>query len=162
MLIFDENSKPLILDSIYTPTPAEYFYVLDLEILDFTLVPLLVLEEVVCPSVVVRIKGFEFVLPASWNILVYSEETHQVDVIEVAKLAGKEFTAMVYGPIVPYVRAGRITVTDYIPDCINVAPSLNKHQMLCHPIAPGEWINVSPSDTFNKYLKDCSVGDIVD
>jgi len=162
MLIFDDNSDAVILDSIHTPTLTDHFWILDLEMRDFTLTPLLVLEEIVCPTITIRVGSFTFDLPANWNVLVYAEDTHQLDVVEVAELAGKEFTAMVYGPDAPYVKPGRLTVVDYIPDHRNVAPSLNKHQMLCHPISPDTWINVAPSDAFNKYLKDISVGDILD
>lgn len=161
MLIFDDRAEPIILDSIYTPTITDYFWVLDLNMMDYTVVPLLVLEEIVCPTIVVMIKGFKFNLPANWNMLVYAEETQQLDVVEVSALAGRDFTALIHGPNVSMVQAGRVSVIDYIPDYINIAPALSKHQMLCHPVAPGEWVNVSPSDTYNKYLKDCTVGDII-
>ncbi len=161
MLIFDDRTEAIILDSIYTPTLCDHFWALDLEMLDYTLSPLLVLEEIVCPSITVRILGFGFTVPANWNMLVFAEDTHQVDVVEVAELAGRDFTAFVYGPKMTRAVPGHVTVIDYIPDYKNVAPSLNKHQMLCHPISPTSWVNISPSDAYNKYLKDCTVGDII-
>lgn len=161
MLIFDENTEPVILDSIYTPTLTDHYWVLDLSIMDYTMAPLLVLEEIICPTIVVRIKGFEFQIPANWNMLVYAEDTQQLDVVMVAKLAGRDFTALVSGPTSARFTPGKVTVVDYILEHKNVTPSLNKHQMLCHPIHPGEWINIAPSDTYNKYLKDCLVGDII-
>lgn len=161
MLIFDDSTEPVILDSIHTPTITEYFWVLDLTIMDYTLAPLLVLEEIVSPALTVRIRGFEFILPANWNILVFAEETSQLDVVEMSALAGKEFTAMVYGPDMPNALPGLVTVVDYSPEHLSVTPSLNKHQMLCHPIGPTEWINISPSDGYNKYLKELAIGDII-
>ena len=161
MLIFDENTEAIILESIYVPTLTEYFYILDLNILDFTLTPLLTLEEINCPSLKINVRGFEFVLPATWSVLVYSEDTHQLDVVEVSNLAGNEFSSMVYGNDLSFIKPGVISVMDYYPDYRNVAPALNKHQMLCHPIGPTTWINISPSDTYNKFLKDKFVGDIV-
>jgi hypothetical protein len=161
MLIFDDHSEAIILESIYAPTLTDHFWVLDLSMLDYTLTPLLVLEEIVCPSVTLRINGFDFTLPTNWNILIYAEDTQQVDVVEVGNLAGREFTALVGGPNINSHIPGRITIIDYTPEHQHIAPSLNKHQMLCHPIGPSEWINVSPSDTYNKYLKDLYVGDIL-
>lgn len=161
MLIFDGDSQPIILDSINGPTVTEHMWVLDLNMTDFTLTPLLMLEEVVCPSIQIMIKGFQFILPANWNILVYDRETAQLDVVELAETAGREFTAMVYGPNKSQAEASIVTVTNYYVEHKNVGPSLNKHQMLCHPIGPGEWVSVSPSDTFNKYLKDIIVGDLI-
>ena len=57
-----------------------------------------------------------------------------------------------------YPRVGSL---GYKSDYVNIGPSLGKHQMLCHPISPTEWINVSPSDTYNKHLKNSVIGDIV-
>jgi hypothetical protein len=161
MLIFDGNSQPIILDSIHGPTVTEHMWVLDLSMLDFTLAPLLMLEEVVCPSIRILVKGFEFTLPANWNVLVYDRETAQLDVVELAETAGREFTALTYGPKKSSVSPAIITVTNYFVENKNIGPSLNKHQMLCHPIGPDEWICVSPSDTYNKYLKDIIVGDLI-
>ena len=163
MLIFDDNNRTIILDDIYTPTPTDYMWVLDLQIMDYTLAPLLVLEEIVCSSIQVRIRGFDFFLPAAWNILVYSQETSELDVVEVSDVAGREFTAFVYdisNPNIVRYEPGLITVVNYVSEYVNVGPSLSKHQMLCHPISPTEWVNVTPSDTYNKYLKDTVVGDI--
>lgn len=161
MLIFDGNSQPVILDSIHGPTVSEHMWVLDLSMLDFTIAPLQMLEEVICPSIRVMIRGFEFTLPANWNILVYDRDTAQLDVVELAETAGREFTAMVYGPNKSAPSAAIITVTNYFVEHKNVGPSLNKHQMLCHPIGPDEWVSVSPSDCYNKYLKDISVGNLI-
>ncbi len=164
MLIFDEENRPILLDNIYTPTPTEYLWVLDLSMMDYTLAPLTNLEEIISPSIELMIEGFQFFLPANWNILVYAEDTLQLDVIEIAEVAGREFIAFVIDMsdrgIVKY-EPGLITVTNYVPELDNVAPQLGKHQMLCHPIGPEQWINVAPSDTYNKYFRDAVVGDII-
>ena len=161
MLVFDNNNDALILDSIHTPTIADHIWVLDLGMLDFTLSPLAVLEEIVSPSIQLMINGFQFVLPANWNILVCDEESMQLDVVEIAEVAGKEFRAMLYGPNHGMVETAIISATDYYPSYVSVGPSLNKHQMLCHPVAPLEWVNVAPSDTYNKYLKNLVAGDLI-
>ncbi len=161
MLIFDNNDQAIILDSIHTPTVADHFWVLDLNIMDFTLTPLMVLEEIVAPTIELSIMHFDFPVPANWNILVVDEETSQLDIVEVAEVAGREFNAFVYGPDRHRHEMMNISVSDYFPNHINVSPSLSKHQMLCHPIAPDRWVSVAPADTFNKYLKDTVAGDIV-
>ena len=161
MLIFDETNHPIIMDSIHGPTVSAHMWVLDLTMMDFTLAPIVMLEETVCPSIQLRVNGSEFILPANWNILVYDQETAQLDVVELSEAAGREFTALVYGPKAGRPTPATISVTNYFVEYKNVGPSLNKHQMLCHPIGPQEWISVSPSDTYNKYLKDNIVGDLV-
>lgn len=161
MLVFDNNSDALILESIHTPTLADHIWVLDFNLMDFTLAPLLVLEEMVCPAVEVMIRGFKFLLPANWNMLVVDDDTYQLDVVEIADLAGKEFTALVYGPNMSNGELAVVTVTDYIPSATLVGPFLSKHQMLCHPISPEAWVCVAPSDSYNKYLKELVMGDIL-
>lgn len=161
MLIFDNNSHPIILDSIYAPVVSDHFWVLDLQMQDFTLTPLNVLEEIICPTVVLRVGGFDFAVPASWNILVYDDDTSQLDTVELAEAGGREFTALVYGPTLSKPTGARVSVVDYLPEYKNINPALNKHQMLCHPIGPDSWINISPTDVYAKYLKDLAVGDLI-
>lgn len=160
MLIFNENSDTVILDNIQGPTLSEYMYVLDLALMDYTLAPLLIFEEVICPSIELSIAGFKFILPSHWNILVTDDETYQLDVVEISELSGKEFKAMVYGMDMHIVELERIVVSDYFPDYKNIGPSLNKNQLLCHPISSTRWVNIAPSDSYNKYLKDKVIGDI--
>ena len=161
MLVFDNNNEALILESIFVPTIADHIWVLDLTLMDFTLAPLLVLEEIVAPTIELCIEGFRFSLPANWNMLVVDVDTMQLDVIEIKDLAGKEFNALIYGPNASRHELATVSVTDYFPNHHNVGPSLYRHQMLCHPIAPNLWVNVAPSDTYNKYLKNCTAGDLV-
>ena len=135
MLIFDTENKPVLLDSIYTPTLTDHMWVLDLNLMDFTMSPLLVLEEIVCPVIVVTIKGFEFPLPANWNILVYDTETSQLDVIELSEAAGREFTALIYGPHKGNFSPATVAVTNYFPEFRIVEDRHGRPR--CRPREPG-------------------------
>ena len=161
MMIFDETSKPMLLDSILTPAPADHMWVLEFQLEDFMLAELAVLEETTSPSIELMIAGFRFVLPTTWNLLVCDPESMQLDVVEVASVAGKEFQAFVYGAECSMAHTLSVQATDYYPNYINVGPQLSKSQMLCHPISPDLWINISPSDSYNKYLKGKVAGDII-
>ena len=161
MLVFDENDRAIIIDSVTTPLTTDYFWVLDMDIMDFTLTPLLMLEETISPHHTLNVLGFSFKVPTPWYILVYSEETMEVDTAPIKKLSGKDFTCFISGFNTPTVLPGIIRVVDYQVEDISFGPSLNKNQMLCHPIAPEMWILLSPSDMYNKYLKDCTVGNIL-
>lgn len=160
MLIFNDNNETIILDSIHTPIMSDSFWILDLGQRDFTITPLLILEEIIAPSMRILINGFEFYLPATWNVLVIDEDTSQLDLIEASNLAGKDFQAFTYGPNKWSHGSALVRVVDFTPSHGNVAPSLSKHQMLCHPIDPSTWINIAPSDTFNRYLKGSVAGDL--
>jgi hypothetical protein len=160
MIVFDNNSRPLILDSIFVPTATDHVWVLDLAMMDFCMTPLLLLEEITCETIEVTIEGFAFCLPAMWNILIHDTETAQLDIMRINELCGREFTAFVYGPKMLMPRGAIVQTTDYYIEHANIGPSLNKHLMLCHGIGPDAWVVVGPNNLYNKYLKDKTIGDI--
>jgi hypothetical protein len=161
MLIFDEDMHCIVIDSVITPLTTDYFWALNLEIKDYSLVPFLMLEETVGPTSTLEILGFQFDVPSPWNILVYSEETMQIDTKEIGKLSGKDFTALIYDFEKSAVLPDRIKVMDYKPEAVCIGPSLNKQVMMAHPINPQMAVCISPTDIYNKYLKDCTIGDIL-
>ena len=161
MYVFDENNNTIMLNCIDSVNVTERYWALDLELFDFRLVPLILLQQETSPGLTLSIKGFEFVVPASWNILVYSEETHELDVVEIKNLAAKEFYAYVGGPDVNNLRSEIIKVVDYTPSYEHTYPALEKSIMLSHPISPTEWINITYSDVYNRYLKNKMAGDLL-
>ena len=164
MVISNEDSFPILIENIETPTINDYFWVLQLAIeddIDFTLQELIMFEEQLTRTLEFTVNGFLVEAPTHWNILVYSEETGQVDVAEISELTRKRFTALVYmhesGKIVP----GHIVVKDYHQLAHIKTPALNKHTMLCHHAGPDGWVCLSPTDNYNKYLKNVVIGDIM-
>ena len=63
MIIFDQDSKPIILDNILSPIKTSSFWVLDLELQDFTLASLSILEERICPSLKIRWRQYQDAYP---------------------------------------------------------------------------------------------------
>lgn len=161
MLIINENNDINILENIHVPTEPDYFWVLDLQLLDFILAPVLILEELLCPSIAIEVGGSTFSVPAKWNILVMDDDTSQLDIVEIYKLAGNPFNAMVYDTEKHTAHGSRVRVMDYAVERHNVNPSLNRHHMLCHPIGPVHWVCLAPNDSYNKYLKNLVIGDIL-
>ena len=161
MLIFDEDSRTIEIDSINQPILTTHYWVLDMPQLDFMLTPLVSLEQVTCPTLELNIGGFVFPAPAAWNILVYDPDTLQMDIVPIAETAGREFQAFCYGPRRHYPTPVTITATNYFIEYENVGPLVSKQQMLCHPISPDDWICISSSDGYNKFLKDKTVGSLI-
>ena len=87
MVIADETSYPILIDSIDTPLSTDHFWVLDLEKRDFMLNDLVMLEEITTPVIAFNVAGFVVEAPADWNIMIYSPETSQIDIIEVSDLS---------------------------------------------------------------------------
>lgn len=162
MYFFDETSKMQHLPDIYTPIASEYMWTLNCDILDFTLSPIQMLEEIFCPALEIRApSGGKFILPASWSLLICDRDTAQLDTITLAESAGKEFVAFTYGPKATHPSFTKLSVVNYLPAHTLASPCLQKMQMLCHPVSESEWICVSPSDPYNKYLKDKIIGDLI-
>lgn len=160
MVVFGQRNKPIIIDSLYTPIVEDHIWVLDLEINDFTLTPLAMLQEIVCSSISLQVNGVDMILPANWFMLVYDEETTMLDVVQISELSGRPFRAFTYGFKDIMATSSHVRTIDYHPQFINVVPSLNKKQMLCHPINNMQWICIGSTDAFSKNLKDMTVGDI--
>jgi hypothetical protein len=161
MIISDDNSYPIIVDSVETPLSTEWFWVLDLVERDFMLTQLVMNEELHTPTFELSINGFVIEVPTNWNLLLYSEETSQLDIAEVSELTRGNFTALGFDhkrnrPVPCDVR-----VINYNPVAKVHTPSLHKTHMLCHALGPDVWLCVSPSDNYNKYLKNAMVGDIL-
>lgn len=161
MIISDENSNPILIDSITTPLKMDYFWVLDLEQRDFVLQKIEVLEEHSTPILVLNIFGYAVEVPANWYILVFSTETSQLDIAEISEVSRGHFNAFVLNHQKLSHLPGHISVTEYYPRGKVHTPSLNKSQMLCHHLGQTMWICISPIDNYNKYLKDATIGDIL-
>lgn len=161
MKIIDEQNHITDLVDITAPVKSDHFWVLDLSMMDYTLAPLVVLEEVTCPTFVVEVAGELFDIPASWNMLIYDSETGDVDLIPLCEMTGRAFTALGFGSARALAKPLPVRIMDYKPYSRNVGPSLNKHQMLCHPITEDIWFTLSSADVYTKYLKNISLGDIL-
>lgn len=161
MVILDEDSKPVLIDSITTPLKTSHFWILDLEEKDFKLKELEVLEEHTTPILVINVYGYIIELPADWNILISSPETNQLDVAEISELTRGNHRLFVMDYQKNKVHNAPVKVVHYEPRGILHSPALDKNQMLCHAIGPNGWLCVSPLDNYNKYLKNAIVHDLI-
>jgi hypothetical protein len=154
MFITNEQYKNFKVTSIDEPIPVDYFWILDLQEQDWMLSKLVMLEEFTTPTLTLNIKGHLIELPAEWNILVYSPETSDVDMVQISDLTKSEFVIFLYDYKTSKVIEHTAKVVNYSPSSTVRTPSFNKSNMLCYPIAERYWIMVAPTDTYNKYLKD--------
>ena len=161
MLIFNELNEIIVLKTIYTPLITKYCWITDLVEKDFSLMEIKLLEEMVGPCVTLAVGGITFDVPASWYMLVTSDETSDVDLVKMHDLMRGDFTAMVCGPNQHKVQSARVAVIDYKDSASIITPRLSKNQMLCHAISNDHWVSISPFDQYNKTLKNCITGDFL-
>lgn len=161
MIIFDENTKPILIDSINTPLRTNYFWILDLEEQDFKLQKIEMLEEHITPILVLSIFGYAIELPSDWNILIVSPETNQLDLVEVSELTRGHFQIFVYKHENNKIAMPNSRIIHYEERGILQMPSVSKNQMLCHAIGPDSWVCISPVDNYNKYIKGLIANDLI-
>lgn len=162
MLIFNEYNETVILDDLCSPITSEFFWVLDLANLDFGLAPLSILEETTSPTITIAVGMTTIEVPANWNILILDDHAGDIDIIPVSWIGHKSFKAFSYGPEVKIPTPVSLRLVDYKVKSTTIAPAMNKHQMLCHPITPNDWIVFAPNDGYSKYLKNTSMGDLIE
>lgn len=160
MVISDENYFPILIDNIEVPTKTDMFWAFNLEHKDFMLTPLTMFEELTTAILVMEILGYCIEVPSYWNLLIYSEETSQLDIQEIYEISRGYFTAVVFDHKRNKVIPGPISVIDYKDNYKIQTVSLHKNSMMCHPLGDEYWICLSPSDNYNKYLKDSVIGDL--
>jgi hypothetical protein len=160
MIISDENYFPILIDSVDTPLTIDYFWVLDLAERDWKLCPLTMNEEMTTPSLELSVQDYKIEIPTSWNILIYSEDTSQLDIVEAADLTRNNYTAVAYNHKIDKIVPAVIKVMNYNISSRIYSPSLHKTQMLCHSLGTDHWICLSPTDNYNKFLKNATIGDL--
>lgn len=161
MVISDDNYFPILIDNVEVPTRTDMFWTFNLEQRDFMLAPLHMFEEITTPMLVMNILGYSLEVPSHWNALVYSEETSQLDILEISEISRGYFTAVVFDHKKNRIIPGPIAVIDYRDDYKIQTVSLHKNTMMCHALGPDYWICLAPSDNYNKYLKNAVIGDLV-
>lgn len=161
MIISNDNSYPILIDDLDSPIVSSHFWTLDLKEMDFKLSKIKMLEAIETPSIVINVMDYVVRLPASWYILISSEETHKLDAALVSDLTKGGFEALVldhkkmkpvYAPVkcVDYLKSGPIYTI-----------ALHRHQMMCHALGSEYWLCVTSIDVYNKYLKNKTVWDIL-
>jgi hypothetical protein len=154
MLIFNNQFKPTIVDSVFDPLVTPSFWALNLDAQDFMFVNIGFLEEHNEKG-----KGFTFdgqyvELPNSWYILIAEEEEGTLDLIQVKDIRGRPFDAFLYDIKKSVPKVARMETFNpeiYTKFCHPIVP---KNIMIVHPINSYSGIVVSSTDQYNKYIKN--------
>lgn len=162
MQILNERNELEVLTDLMCDVKGETFWVLDLAIKDFTLWPLTMLEEQVSSAYTLLVGSERVTIPSNWKVMIYDGETSDVDVIDVADLSGRDFTAFGYGPLRAIPKPLQLKVVEFVPTHTFVIPCKHKHHMWCLPVDSSTWIVCCDSDVHVKFLKDATIGDLIE
>jgi len=136
MVILPEYGFPLIIDNVSGPVVAKHSWFYDVSLNDFVLRPINLLEETVGPTVKVRINDFEFLVPASWNLLVVDEETKMVDTIPITQCSSSNYMAFMMHPETHDYYMSPVVLLDLMmhEECTYVM--IPRQHMMLHPVGP--------------------------
>ncbi len=161
MIISDDESNPIIIDNLDSPIKSNYFWTLNLAEMDFRLSKIKMLECINTPALVIEVMGYVIKVPASWHMLVSSEDTHDLDTLVTSDLTKGMYTALVMNHRKMKQAYIPVRCVDYIQSVNIYTIALHRNQMLCHALGPNNWIMLSSVDVYNKYLKNKTVWDIM-
>ena len=168
MLIFPDYQKPYLIENLTGPVVPKHFWIFSGPLLDFTLAPILYLEETTGPVVTVDINNFKFDIPAHWNILITDDDTWQLDTVPLTACSNQKSLAYLMSTTDYNLRTSIVKVIDYNENKSLVHPLLQKGTALCHPVGKvtkyGKELDVmvviTPHDLY-KFVGDKAVGDIL-
>jgi len=136
MLILPDYGFPYIIDNVSGPVVPKHCWFYDSELNDFLLRPIRLLEETTGPTVSVRINGFTFSVPASWNLLVVDEDTKLVDTVQITQCSSSNYLAFLMHPDVSSYQLSSIVLLDLEmkKSCVHVM--IPRMHMMLHPVGP--------------------------
>jgi hypothetical protein len=117
--------------SVVIPRHA-WFY--DVQVNDFLLKPIHMLEETTGPTVTARINGTVINVPASWYILIVDDETKTVDTVLITQCASSAFKAYLMHPSLNRYEAVNVELLDLSLDKAVVHLTIPRLTMICHPV----------------------------
>lgn len=168
MQVLSEINKSYLIDSFTAPLGISHFWTFSGHMLDFKLEELTYLEEIVGPTVKVRVQNLELDLPMSWNIMVVDKETYTIDMIPIAQCASFDHDILLFSPLDSKLKTGKLQVLEFQKKGLVIAPEIPKGSAMIHPTGPElshfrnifYGIVIGPHELW-RYIADKTVGDIL-
>ena len=169
MLILPEFSRPYLIESSNSPIVPKSFWGFSASMLDYTLLPLIYLEETSGASITLNINGFHFEVPYNWHILVSDPYTLGLDCMPVIDCTTTISYALIMTPGDAKFRTEIINIEKVNLESSLVHPLIQKGIALCHPIGEVELhdksktvanIIIGPHD-LSKWVSNGSYGDLI-
>ena len=138
MLVITEYNHPYSISDLTAPIVPKFNWIFSTELMDFSLSPIMYLEETTGAALKIMINKYAFEIPASWNILVVDEETMMIDTIPIADCSTKSYKAFLFCPTSMNLFLDDIKFIDLVPHVSLCHTSIPKNSMICHPVGPND------------------------
>lgn len=134
MLILPDYGHSYAIDDVSSVVIPKHAWFYDVQVNDFLLRPIHMLEETCGPTVVARINGTLVSVPASWYILIVDEETKTVDTVLVTQCASSAFKAYMMHPRLNRYESVNVELLDLDYKGVVVHLTIPRLTMICHPV----------------------------
>lgn len=136
MQILPDYGFPYIIDAVTGPVVPKHAWYYDAAQNDFMLKSIMMLEETTGPTVVARINGLDFKVPASWYILVVDEETKAVDTVPITQCSSSAYKAYLMHPQLNRYELAPIQLLDLDLYGVCVHLTIPRQNLILHPTGP--------------------------
>lgn len=133
MQILSEVNKSYNIDSFTALMGVTHFWSFSGHMLDFKLEQTQYLEEIVGPTVRIRVQNCEIDLPASWFIMIVDKETYTIDMVPISHCASFDQDVLLFSPDDSKLKTAKVSVIDYQTKGTCIAPEIPKGSAMIHP-----------------------------
>lgn len=134
MQILPDYGYSYSIDDVSSVVIPKHAWFYDVQLNDFLLKPIQMLEETSGPTVTARINGVELSVPASWYILIVDDETKTVDTVPIDRCASSAFKAYLMHPRLNRYEAVNVELLDLDYKGVCVHLTIPRLTMICHPV----------------------------
>lgn len=134
MLVLPDYGFAYAIDDVAAVVIPKHAWFYDVQVNDFLLRPIHMLEETTGPTVKARINGTVLYVPASWYILIVDDETKTVDTVQITQCASAAFKAYLMHPRLNRYEAISVELLDLDYNGVVVHLTIPRLTMICHPI----------------------------
>jgi hypothetical protein len=136
MQILPDYGFAYSIDDVSSPVIPKHAWFYDVQVNDFLLKPIHMLEETSGPTVTARINGTVLSVPASWYILIVDDDTRTVDTVPISQCASSAFKAYMMHPRLNRYEAVEVELMDLDYAGVVVHLTIPRLTMVCHPVGP--------------------------
>jgi hypothetical protein len=136
MQCLPEYGFSYLLDDVAGPVVPKHAWYYDASVNDCMLKPIVMLEETTGPTVLVRINGLDFNVPASWYLLVVDEETKIVDTVSITQCSSSAYKAFLMHPTLNKYELASVQLLDLDLHGVCVHLTIPKQYLILHPTGP--------------------------
>lgn len=139
MNILPDYGYTYAIDDVSSLVIPKHAWFYDVQLNDFLLRPIHMLEETSGPTVTAKINDTVINVPASWYMLIVDDETKTVDTVQITQCANSAFKAYLMHPRLNRYEAAEVQLLDLDYNGVVVHLTIPRLSMICHPV--GSTIN---------------------